>query len=213
MKGTQPGECIMHCKELIPQILRRGPETLLDIGAGHDRTATDQFLTAGIEVTSLDIEDYREIVHPLHTFLKRNYVVEDVEGQYDAILASHILEHVQDTGVFLRKIRSNLAEDGLLYLAVPPLKHEIVGGHVHLWNMGLIMYNLILSGFNVRDGSFRRSGYSLMAIVGKESRELPELRYDRGDIEALKDFWPAGREDYFTQGFDGRIDEMNWDGH
>ena len=58
---------------------------------------------------------------------------------------SHVLEHQFDPQRFLRKIYECLNPDGVLALTVPPRKDEIVGGHVSLWNGGLLLYHLVLA--------------------------------------------------------------------
>ena len=47
--------------------------------------------------------------------------------------------------LFLKKVHSLLNEGGYLAIIVPPRKPFIVGGHVTIWNAGLVLYNLILA--------------------------------------------------------------------
>jgi hypothetical protein len=127
------------------------------------------------------------------------------------VLASHVMEHQHNVGVFLGAVRHILTDDGLFMVSVPPLKHAIVGGHVSLWNMGLLIYNLTLHGFDTRNGSFLSSGYNLIACVRKSTRPLPPLNHDRGDLEILADWWPASCP--LRQNTDGRILSVNWPPH
>jgi SAM-dependent methyltransferase len=181
-------------------------DSILDIGPGSNCVATDYWLKEGKNVTSLDIEDYRNIQHPKHNFICGNFLSLNISEKFDAVYASHVLEHVQDTGLFLNKIRSILSDDGVLFIAVPPFKHNIVGGHVHVWNMGLLMYNLILCGFDVRNGRFIKHEYNIAGIVKKSDRKLPRLKFDNGDIESLSEFFPDG----FSHGDSGDMSSWNW---
>jgi SAM-dependent methyltransferase len=195
---------------LFPYTLLIDFDSILDIGSGISQEAAKFWLDNNKKVTSLDLVEVNPIHNKNHKIICENIMTMDqdkvIQEKFDAVYASHILEHIQDTGLFLKKIRNLMSEDGTLFIIVPPFKHNIVGGHVHVWNMGLLMYNLILSGFNVREGRFIKYGYNIAGIVKKESRKLPPLRYDNGDIEALKDFFPEG----FKQNFYGDIDSWNW---
>lgn len=181
-------------------------KSILDIGPGHNSLATNFWLENGKKVTSLDIKDYRNINHKNHNFICGNIMEIELDNKYDVVFASHILEHIQDTGLFLNKIKSLMKEDGVFFVVVPPLKHNIVGGHVHVWNMGLLMYNLILSGFDVRNGRFIKHGYNIAGIVKKSKKQLPKLVYDCGDIENLTEFFPKG----FYHNINGDMEKYNW---
>jgi hypothetical protein len=86
------------------------------------------------------------------------------------------------------------------------MKHSIVGGHLTVWNTGLILYNLIIAGFDCSEASVKTYGYDCSVIVKKKTAILPELGYDYGDIEKLSHFFPFDAR----QGFNGQILELNW---
>jgi hypothetical protein len=52
----------------------------------------------------------------------------------------------------------------------------------------------------------KRYGYNISVIVQKKEANLPVLKYDFGDIEALSEFFPMP----VTNGFNGDIEELNW---
>ena len=108
---------------------------------------------------------------------------------------------------FLKKIFNDLKEGGILAITVPPLKHEIVGGHVTLWNAGLLLYQLVLAGFNCKEVSVKSYGYNISVVLKKQSiLNYPELSYDKGDIEKLHAFFPKG----FYEPFNGDVRILNW---
>ena len=189
-------------------------DTIADIGPGRSPVSTNWLLKQGKKVFSYDLEDYNKIKHPNHKFIKGDFTQWSPEyygdnSKYDAVLASHVLEHQQNTGLFLHFLHSILKDNGTLFIAVPPHKERIVGGHVTIgWSIGILMYNLILSGFDVRNGRFKKEGYNIIGFVGKEKRPLPKLTYDSGDIDRLKDFFPNDK--YFKERFKGDIDSWNW---
>ena len=183
-------------------------QTVLDVGCG-DGNLSRYMIAQGYSVLGIDkIEP--DIDSALWNY--RYGLLEDwwpFVGKFDIVLASHVLEHIQDTGVALGHLRNCMKDDGWLLVIVPPFKHEIVGGHVHVFNMGLLMYNLILAGFDVKHGHFCKHGYNIGAYVQKSNDRLPDISYDSGDIEKLKDFWPE-RKPAFTQGFHGDLQKVNW---
>ena len=147
---------------------------------------------------------------------------------------SHILEHCPNVELALREVRRVLKEGGQLFVFVPPHDNYICAGHVSMgWNVGQLLYVLLLAGFQVRDGKFLfdHSG-SVCGFVRKNSAlVLPPLRGDRGDIRILGDagLFPLpiiSREaaetegvsdvpylrssDDFNDGFWGNIDAINW---
>lgn len=172
--------------------------SVLDIGCGYGRHSRE-LLKAGKTVTSIDIKsDYKEAIvgDYLNTHLPRS----------DLVWASHILEHQLNVNLFLKKCRNETNEHGYIAIVVPPLKHEIVGGHVTLWNAGLVMYNLVLAGYSCKNAIIKEYGYNILVIAQAEEFKLPSLHYDRGDIELIKEYLPEG---YNYQGFNGNIKELN----
>ena len=177
-------------------------KTVLDIGAGQPTgvNAANFFKELAKEVTRQDINpDYKPDL--LGDF---NNIATD--KLYDCIWCSHVLEHQLNVNHFLTKIFHTLKDGGVLAITVPPLKEEIVGGHVTLWNAGLLLYNLILAGFDCRDAAVKTYGYNISVIVQKKTAILPDLLFDAGDIRTLNEFFPLG----VFEGFDGNIQELNW---
>jgi 2-polyprenyl-3-methyl-5-hydroxy-6-metoxy-1,4-benzoquinol methylase len=120
---------------------------------------------------------------------------------YDLVWCSHILEHQPDANRFIKHCLSYLSADGWLAITVPPLKHRIVGGHVSLWNAGLLLYQIVLAGNNCSEAIVMNYDYNISVLVRKSPIELPHLDFDTGDIDRLKAFFPVGYE----ENFDGRM--------
>lgn len=170
--------------------------SVLDIGCGDGRHAS-RFRSAGFNVTTISLQAGADIVG--------DYLKSDC-GQFDLVWASHVLEHQPNPNLFLKKCFADLNDGGWLCVTVPPLKHEIVGGHVSLWNAGLLLYHLILAGFDCRDARVKCYGYNISVLVQKIPARLPALAMDFGDIEALAEFFPLP----VSNGFNGNIDSVNW---
>lgn len=182
--------------------------SVLDIGSGAGKHA-DFFEAAGKHVTAIDfgVSIYHQQKTSQRTEIIGNYYDYAFESEFDLVWASHVLEHQPNPNLFLNKIHADCREGGWVAITVPPLKHEIVGGHVSLWNAGLLLYQLVLAGFNCRDASIKKYGYNISVIFKKHSiSSLPELHFDSGDIDRLSTFLPPG----LTERFDGDIVELNW---
>lgn len=183
--------------------------TLLDVGSGQGLHAR-AFVAAGKEVTAIDYgksiyaekhEDgggFDVVWGDIHTH--------EFNQKFDCVWASHVLEHQINPGIFLQRLASLLKEGGVIAITVPPLKHKIVGGHVTLWNPGLLLYQMILAGIDCSEAAILQYGYNISVIARVKTIELPELVYDNGDVDRLKAFFPPG----ISEPFDGDILRMNW---
>jgi hypothetical protein len=113
---------------------------------------------------------------------------------------------MRNPGDALDKMRVLLQADGVLGVVVPPMKREIVGGHVTLWNAGLLLYQLILAGFDCGQARVRTHAYDCAVIVRKREREPVTLAFDTGDITTLNRFFPF----HVYEGFNGDLPAINW---
>lgn len=180
---------------------------VLDIGSGAGEHAA--FMRrADREVFTVDLQPPADLVGDFMDWRAGMF-------GFDAVWCCHVLEHQIDVGAFLAACLRRLRPGGVMAVTVPPMKHEIVGGHVSLWNAGLLLYRLVLAGFDCREarvGTYASGPgyppYNVSVIVRKplEPIRLPELRMDRGDIEALAHFFPVP----VAQGFDGRLGDVRW---
>lgn len=190
-------------------------ETVLDIGAGqgeHSRV----FEAAGKRVTSVDYGKsiYFAEARPGVRFLVGDFNRMQFAQQFDCVWASHVLEHQLNAHAFLAKINAVTRDGGVVAVTVPPAKHEIVGGHVSLWNGGLLLYHLVLAGFDCSEARLKQYGYNISVIVRKRAIELPDdLAFDCGDIRRLRPFLPAAlpfQSNHLDDPFDGDLAAVNW---
>jgi len=184
--------------------------SVLDIGSGSGEHAV-VLKNHGKKVTALDFGTsvYAQESHENYSGINRitvDFYAYETEEKYECIWASHVLEHQPDPGSFIKKCINLTADDGLICISVPPLKNEIVGGHLTLWNAGLLLYQLVFNGLDCRNASVCTYGYNVTIIVKKKLRKNIVLDYDNGDIRRLKEFFPA----FVDEPFDGVIDMWNW---
>lgn len=178
--------------------------TILDIGSGVNSPVDAWFTEQGFIVDTVDFKgsptyrgDYNQI---------------DIGKEYDCVWACHCLEHQLNVNNFLKKVHSNIKEGGLCAITVPPLKHQIVSGHVSLWNAGLLLYNLVLANFDCSQAKVLKYDYNISVIVKKRTIQLPEdLTYNEGDLIRLEPYLPYK---FLKKGpansFNGDIRRLNW---
>lgn len=192
---------VMIAEQAIDYVLARyNFLTVLDIGAGQGLHA-QHFRNAGKFVVTIDNSG-----HWGEPDVRRPFLEYLPEEQFDLVWCSHVLEHQINVNLFLRKIFEVLKPGGVFAITVPPLRTHIVGGHVSVWNAGLLAYNLILANFDCRDLAVKQYGYNISVIGRKRYAVLPDLHMDRGDIEKLAHFFPFP----VHQKFDGNVGEANW---
>ena len=191
-------------------------KTVLDIGSGEG-FHSEIFKEYGKIVTSLD---YGKSPYALDSNNKQDIIIADFmqynfkDKIFDAIWCCHILEHSLNTNLFLEKINSILKDGGILAITVPPLKNEIVGGHLSLYNAGLLLYQLVIAGFDCKDAIVKKYGYNISVIVKKNEIDIKnKLVYDNGDISTIKPYLP--REIKYDTNFKdisfyGDIENIGW---
>ena len=175
---------------------------VLDVGSGQKEKHAELIRQAGHTVETVDFYDNNTYTGDYNSL--------EIKKVYDGIWCAHCLEHQLNVQSFLKKIKSNLKEGGWLAITVPPLKHQIVSGHLSLWNAGLLLYNLIIAGFNCEDAKVKTYDYNISIVVKNKSFESPQLNYNYGDLITLYDYFPKQLERNKEGFFDGQIKELNW---
>lgn len=193
-------------------------ETVLDVGAGALEQSI-MFAKHGKQVTAVDFgvsiyykefktENGQSIKQILGDF---NHI--EFNEQFDCVWASHILEHQPNVDIFLNKLVSLTKENGIIAITVPAFDHVIVGGHMSLWNAGLILYRLVLCGVNCANAHILSYGDNISVIVKKETITPEGIEYDCGDLRRIKSYLPAEMTYYSNprdEPYNGNISRLNW---
>ena len=197
--------------------------TVLDVGMGRGQMARwlagrgKKVVGTGLEIDSYDCDLQQ---------LKHDCGIEVVEcpaddmpfedGSFDAVLMSHVLEHCPNVGLALGEARRVLRDDGWLLVFVPQHGPFVAAGHVSVgWNVGQLIYVLLVNGFDVRSGHFANlSGFNVAGFARKRAVPLPPLRGDRGDISILasEGLLPPGilADDGACDTFFADMKSVNW---
>lgn len=201
-------------KDLLRQALTYEFDSVIDIGAGN-LAATKAFYDAGkrCAATVNNAKLYGVVEEMRNVTLFDDINIESFslpeDQKFDAVWFAHVLEHTLNPGVALGRVRDLLKPDGILFLMVPPFKHRVTGGHVSTgWNIGILSYILILTGFDVRNGAFIKHGHNLACFVRKGAYPDVELTHDSGDIERLAHLFHP--EFDARQGVNGDVASLGW---
>jgi len=189
-----PPLLLMFGKTAFDKLKEYDFKAVLDIGSGNGGHSK-LFQGVGKKVTSIDIrttgQDY------LDTIVKK----------HDCAWCCHVLEHQPNVNMFLKKISNDVIDGGLIAITVPPRKDEIVGGHISLWNAGLLVYNLVMAGIDCSECQIRSQGYDVSVIVRNNKFVLPNNLYsDTNELVILKKYLPSCVKDHKT----GVIGNHNW---
>ena len=189
---------------------REGINSVMDVGSGGGEHALI-FAKEGKSVHCVDLgrsvfvqrsvvlDELRAMPKVKHS--EMDFMGLTTDENYDLVWCSHVLEHQPNANLFLKKALSLVVPEGWLAVTVPPLKHKIVGGHVSLWNAGLLLYQLVMAGNDCSDAIVMNYGYNISVLVKRRDIELPELHFDSGDIDRLAAYLPPG----CSERFDGRM--------
>ena len=164
-------------------------ETVIDVGSGTGRHAS-LFEKFGKTVTRLDygVADTFTKGGKTDDVILTDIVAFQTEKRWDCVWASHIMEHQRNVGLFISKLFELTHEGGIVAITVPPVKQRLAGGHLTMWNQGLVIYNCCLAGIDMSEAEVFRYGGNITMIVRKKTIDLPKLGYDKGDIEMLQPF-------------------------
>jgi len=217
--GMRLNTVIGVLKEISLELVDR----FLDIGLGEGQIAK-WLVKEGKNVTGigLGIESYgmtRKQLEQVYGIKSYECSVEEMpfpDKSFDAVIMSHVLEHCPNISLALQEVRRVLSDDGYLFVFVPPGGDIVCGGHLTIgWNIGQLMYVLLMNGFEVSFGKFIECGYNVAGIVKKTTKKLPPLRMGRGDIDILNQYnffpVPIVTGDGFNDNYYGKIKAINWD--
>jgi len=186
----------------VEELLRWKPQTILDVGAG-DLHHARLFADAGCQVSAIDLgisiyaSNRGTTADAGLSVVDGDFLAWDTKDLFDAVFASHVLEHQANPVIFLKKVIERVYEGGLICLVLPFPQKEMVSGHVGWWSPGQVVYNLVLAGTDTSQSLALESHGEFLVIVRKKAISIEDLKlhYDSGDLEKLAPFLPTHIKD------------------
>ena len=173
-----------HILKYVRPYLKQQEATVLDFGGGDGRLMTP-FLAHGCRCSVID---YCERPVPGVERLGDTLDVLAPDVRFDAVVCSHVVEHLAEPFGMLVHLRRHLAQSGVLYCEVPmeiwraaPLQDEPVT-HVNFFTVDSLRYLLERAGYAVP--TCRMTGYhhpsggratviTALAILGRDRHGYP----------------------------------------
>jgi SAM-dependent methyltransferase len=166
------------------------PSSILDVGSGAG-THSYFFRNCGISARTLDFGTSKYASDQMNEIdYVGNFYDLQIDKRFECVWACHVLEHQPNSGEFLGRCRELLTDDGFIAVTVPPAKQIIVGGHLSIWNEGLLLYNLVRAGFDCSEAIVLRYGYNI-TVIAKRACDVPRsASFDAGDLRDLRGRFP-----------------------
>jgi SAM-dependent methyltransferase len=186
--------------DLLPYLPERAND-VLEIGCG--RGLTGQLIQERLGCRVTGVELHPTIAAEASARLSRVIVGDigtvEIDGHYDAIVASELIEHVADPDAVLRKLAALLAPGGRIVLSVPNAGHysiveDLIAGRWDYVPIGLLCVTH-LRFFTRRTLQDTAARLGLACTIVAQSGELPER------FAALPAVFHADAESLRTKGF------------
>jgi SAM-dependent methyltransferase len=172
-------------------------EDVLEIGCGRGFTGRLIQERLGCRVTG--VEQHPEVAAEAARHLSRVIVGDiltlDLDGQYDAVVASELFEHLADPDAFLIKMKPRLKPGGRIVLSVPNVGHysvveDLLAGRWDYLPAGLLCYTH-LRFFTRRTLADWMARLQFDCTIVPQTTDLPERFHQLpaafgSDIESLR---------------------------
>jgi SAM-dependent methyltransferase len=168
--------------------------SILDVGAGAGYHSK-YFEVMGHDVTACDMRDRFIFKDSSIEFHESTLEGLPANKRYDAIFASHIMEHIMDLGGFIAKLKSLLNDGGYLFVFVPNTHYTESGHWLEGWSIPQLAVMLCSLGFDCRDSFFTTFGYHTLGFGRKTDRPNCDFL-----IEECLPFLPAKFSELKTVG-------------
>lgn len=186
-------------------------DTVLDFGPGTEERSLALF-RVGRMVTML-VAQGKEIERLPEEITVRRGDLQDtiLPATFDCIIAAHMLHRQRDPQRFLRRLHELLPEYAILVLTVPALRYPMLHGELSIWSPGLVLYHLILAGFNCSSVKVLTQGEEISVIIEKDSIAAWEEGKPLPPLSSLRRYLPA-RVDFVLEPacFNGDIPNLDW---
>ncbi len=112
-----------------------------------------------------------------------------LDGKYDVIYMSHVFEHLVSPKEFLRKIKSNMSNNGIIFIEIPncecpPIRKSSVENETHIYHYTLSSINMLFKkeGFKIlNSGVYDTKSKSILVSTWKSIFRIPD--YEKSPLK------------------------------
>lgn len=167
----------VRTKQAVEAHMRLAGASVLDFGGGNGKLL-QPFIDAGARCF---LVDYNR--DPIAGVERLGATLDELPDhlRFDAVVCSHVLEHVADPAETLRGLQGHIAEGGVLYAEVPvevwrgiPVSRDPVT-HVNFFTLGSLEQLFVRSGYGIRESREFLGSYAEVVI------EVAAVVADRGE--------------------------------
>jgi hypothetical protein len=187
--------------------------TVLEIGS-RTGTVARAMEFAGKDVLTIEVQESYD------ARFTGDYLDLKLDGPIDAIWCSHVLEHQRHVGLFCEKMFDDLRDGGVLGLTVPADLSPLVMGHPVIFTSGVLLYNLVLAGFDCSEAAVKVYEGQISVLLVKKANGIPRKSFAVVPFEEdgvcyqpdLYSYFPAHFRDSFSDsGYSwGEVEAINW---
>ena len=176
----------LHIERYAFAISHGKPGEVLDIacGAGYGSFQLLQNEKYGkSRVTAVDIDqtaiDYakKRYSNPAIHFVCADAILYDDPGGYDTIISLETIEHIRDTGLFVKKLHALLKKDGVLIVSAP-VTPSTDGNPHHLSDFSVSGFKKLFkrAGFIIESEFRQVQPFTLKSILHSDNQRLSKTR-------------------------------------
>lgn len=185
-------------------LLSSSPGRILDCGCGagdNARILSERgWSVMGITIDPLEQEAAREFCDAVYIADLENGIPSGVDGPFDAVLASHVLEHLASPEHLLGDIRRRLTSRGVLAVALPNIAHyrqrmSRLRGQFNYTETGqLDRTHLRFYTYRTAIDLLQQNGYELVDAVAEGTLPLWKARLVSRSLAGRLDKWAVRRQ-------------------
>lgn len=191
--GTVGKTWELHHKKFAEFIKKSNPKNILEIG-GATGKLVDHFISTDKDFSWNIIEpSEQKSKDPRVKFIRGFFEDFEFQQKFDAVVHSHLCEHVYQPHIFFGKISSILETGGVQYISIPNMKHWLSMGYLNTLNFEhtfyidehILEYILNQYGFEIEEKNI--DDHSIFVKAIKVKKDKPSNEFDFSYIKPMFD--------------------------
>lgn len=175
----------LHHKKFADFIKKSNPKNILEVGGATGKLVDHFTLTSKDFSWNIIEPSEQKSKDPRVKFIRGFFEDFEFEQKFDAVVHSHLCEHVYAPHIFFGKINSVLDVGGVQYISIPNMKHWLSMGYLNTLNFEhtfyidehILEYILNQYGFEIQEKNIDDHSIFIKAIKTKKNKLLKEFDF------------------------------------